>query len=362
MTIARFTSTSTDARSLGAARERLLSLDACRVVAILAVIVLHTMPFYGTRLLGGFDGYIAAVLNQGARFAVPFFFLASGFFFGRKYVEDPERIGNTFHSYFKRLLLIFILWSFIYILVPSNLYDFRKFDYTQILIWKVQTLAGNPATIIFEGARIHLWFIASLVMALGLVAAFLRLGWRRYLLPMAVALYLLGVLGGSYSQTPLGLDFGGFSTRDGPFFSCLFVVVGFLFAYHKIEPSTGVGILIAVCGVALHAIEVIFLWRHYAISPYAIDYVFGTAPFGIGIFSICLANPTVSLFSWMPRLAKFTLGIYVSHRLVDDLIKTSEVIPASIFWEISRPFAVYALSLLFVMMLHRSKYTRRLVV
>ena len=82
MTTARFTSTSTDATSPRTTHERLVSLDACRVVAIFAVIVLHTMPFYGTRLLGGFDGYIAAALNQGARFAVPFFFLASGFFFG----------------------------------------------------------------------------------------------------------------------------------------------------------------------------------------------------------------------------------------------------------------------------------------
>ena len=98
---------------------RIQSVDAIRVLAIVSVIVIHTAPFQTQPLLGEGELYAAIIINQVARFAVPFFFILSGYFWALKFSNDSMVIQPTL-KVIKRIALIFIAWSLIYSL-PLNL-------------------------------------------------------------------------------------------------------------------------------------------------------------------------------------------------------------------------------------------------
>jgi len=58
--------------------KRIASIDGFRSIAIMAVIVIHTQPFWTERFI--FGELPAIIVNQTARFAVPFFLLFPAFF------------------------------------------------------------------------------------------------------------------------------------------------------------------------------------------------------------------------------------------------------------------------------------------
>ena len=66
-------------------KERINSVETCRVIAIIAVIILHAEPFrYGCEENEIYKQYAFIIFNQLSRFAVPFYFIISGFFWGKK--------------------------------------------------------------------------------------------------------------------------------------------------------------------------------------------------------------------------------------------------------------------------------------
>lgn len=90
--------------------ERMVGIDLGRFIACLAVIFIHQQsihygPYHNTR----------EVLNLASRWAVPFFFIISGYFM-------PTGTGwvNVALKYFLRLLPIFIFWTTVYAAIFGN--------------------------------------------------------------------------------------------------------------------------------------------------------------------------------------------------------------------------------------------------
>ncbi len=122
-------------------------IDVLRIVAILAVIGIHT----STRILEvvKFDisGYIFVfIFNQAIRFAVPLFFLISGFV-----LELNYRHANHYISFLKRrvsrIVIPYLFWSIIY-------YYF---------VYTIHTI-NLPHTILTGDASYHLYFIPSIII------------------------------------------------------------------------------------------------------------------------------------------------------------------------------------------------------
>ncbi|MGM0718830.1 MAG: TraX family protein, partial [Halobacteriota archaeon] len=61
--------------------DRIHSIDAMRIVAMVFVVLIHTDPFQGLSAAGT---AITFGIKTTGRFAVPFFFVASGYFFASK--------------------------------------------------------------------------------------------------------------------------------------------------------------------------------------------------------------------------------------------------------------------------------------
>ncbi len=87
---------------------RFAELDALRVAACLAVVLIHTSA--------GWPGRIALALNQLARFSVPLFLLLSGFGHGG---APEERWPRALRRRLGRVLPPYLLWSVVYLLVDA---------------------------------------------------------------------------------------------------------------------------------------------------------------------------------------------------------------------------------------------------
>src|SRR5579862_3026719 len=85
------------------------SIDAFRVFAAWAVICVHTDPFTGPAF-GPDVRLFGELLNQFVRVAVPFFFLASGYFYSVSLSrgEGPMPLAARL---IRRLALFFLFWS-----------------------------------------------------------------------------------------------------------------------------------------------------------------------------------------------------------------------------------------------------------
>src|SRR4051812_46549163 len=92
---------------------RLQSVDAFRLLAAFFVIIIHEEPFTDAHGLRALD--LAGVVDQVARFAVPFFFTISGYFWGRKLRRGADPLHLAL-STSKRIATIFVFWSAVYLL------------------------------------------------------------------------------------------------------------------------------------------------------------------------------------------------------------------------------------------------------
>ncbi len=93
--------------------DRIQSIDTFRALAIIAVISIHTTPFGGHES-GLTYGYLDVLINQGSRFAVPLFFILSGFFFAKK-IKKENLIIPIMKNNITRLFMIWLFFSVVYI-------------------------------------------------------------------------------------------------------------------------------------------------------------------------------------------------------------------------------------------------------
>ncbi len=159
----------------------LFSIDALRVIAILAVIMIHvSTKTLSMQKLNVETGTLTLILNQTSRFAVPLFFLISGFV-----LELNNKNNLSFVSFFKRrasrIILPFLFWSSLYFLIGRN------FDPT--------TLASSKFfwTAILGTASYHLYFIPTLIL---FYLAFPILHTQRKILQNPIALSAIFILQG----------------------------------------------------------------------------------------------------------------------------------------------------------------------
>lgn len=343
-----------------------------RLLAIIAVIILHVHPFraedlaIANILLENYQGrdLLAVLMDQFSRFAVPFFFVIAGYFWGTK-IRSGFSLTSVSASMAKRIGFMFIAWSLIYLLP----YDIRSIaDYGLLgpikeAYWHLSSLMHKPVDLVMQGTKDHLWFLNALIWSLGISYFFLKKQHNTMLIFISVVLYLTGILAKAYSNTPLGLHLH-FNTRNGPFFGTIFFVSGYFLS--RFNPNSGwfkKGMGLFGLGIVVHFSEICLLWKLYKISPYQ-DYVVGTYFMGVGIAVASLSN--IALWEnlctpFLTNLSRFTLGIYGVHFIFVDLLRPISQLTAMWLWQIGYVAAVFFLSAVSVMLLSKNKLTRRII-
>lgn len=274
-------------------KDRLQGIDCGRAIAVLVVVFGHAhVPVQETSAIDIF-----------ARFAVPFFFLTSGYFFkvpDGKLLPALLKMTATF-------LLPFFVWLAIYLLwfqPPAEVFR-SPIEIARLLI------QGGPAY--------HLWFLPSLAVSSALMLILLRLDiGERALILAAVGLYLTGLVLGPYYQVLVGEGDFIWNMRDGPFLGFPFLVIGWYLARNSIRPSLQVSLAVLAFGACLNAAEILTMDAFHI--EFEHDLLIGTIPYGVGFFLVALAWPMNAAGQLLARIGPYSLGIYCVHLLVIEAI------------------------------------------
>lgn len=342
---------------------RIESVDIFRLIAVIAVIAIHTTPFRGDVFSSNETyKYIDVTINQLARFAVPFFFVISGYFWGVKIRNGADTYPTSLRMA-KRISIIFLAWSAIYLL-PINLgtiYEHGFLGPIKAIYWNLTPVIEQPMLLLLQGTKGHLWFLVGLLFSLFITAFFVRTNKIKSLVLLSVALYIFGVLANAYADTPIGLTIG-FNTRLGPFFGTLLFVTGYIISGVKIKPSWFLyGAITFSIGALIHFSEIYILLEFFNTKPQH-DYVVGTYFMGVGFAMAALSNHPILKSKTLSKFAQLSLGIYAIHFVFVDIFEPIDRHTDSVSWQIAYIAVVFVLSVTSAWLLSKNKVTKKIVV
>lgn len=340
---------------------RIESVDLIRFFAIMAIIAIHTTPFAPVVNSPEIYSHLYIFINQISRFAVPFFFVTSGYFWGIK-IRGGADIISTSKNMISRIGIIFLAWSIIYLL-PFNMiaaFDHGMLGPVKVIYWNLVDLFKDPIKTLLQGGTEHLWFLVSLIFSISICALFVKRKAYTLLCIISIVFYVSGVLLSSYAETPIGNTID-FNTRNGPFFGLILFYSGYcLSGYTPTIKWFYYGLLIFISGSLIHFAEIYTLNVLFNISLVQ-DYVFGTLLMGIGMAMFALSNHSILRTKSLSKIGTMTLGIYASHYIFVILLGPFDERFNSVAWEIGYVGIVLILSILTTYALSRIKATRRLV-
>lgn len=335
---------------------RILGIDVIRALAILSVIYLHTTP---PNYAGAPYDALWDVIAQFTRFAVPFFFIASGYLLSRKLTLLPESASKVL-PYIRRISSLYLIWYAIYLLFPHDwmtpLLEGNLKPFYWHLSHTLTTLTNDPLTFISKPTRVHLWFLPALIFGASMLALAIRYRASQFFLPLASGLYVVGLLAEDYSNTRYGLTISPhWGIIIGFCYSPLFVGMGWKLATGPI-PKLSTAVLCIVIGFTLQLAEASWIWHQYGQSMRSSAYLIGTIPFGLGFMLLGLTLPPFRGDRMLAIIGSMTLGIYLIHIWVKSLLHPLNKIFGGVVWELSFPILVFAVSLLLTTRLSRSRF------
>jgi surface polysaccharide O-acyltransferase-like enzyme len=336
------------------------TLDSVRLVAVFFVIGIHSFPLFlvaDQNLVR-----LGFIFNQICRFAVPSFFVVSGYLFAKNFdhAQPLKRLSRTS----KRLATLYLFWCVVYLLpynvalIPTDGWDAPvKFAHWHFYMW---TLSWE--NFLFGGAKTQLWFLPALLCAAVISTPFIYFRRIGYLLVLGLILFGIALLSSPYRETPIGFD-PGFFTRNGPFLSTVFFASGVLMAQENREPRNRLvlGYVLTGVGLAWHLAEALWLKQYYD-GPTIYDFNSGTLAFGIGaaMLGIYGAKPLQS--RWLVENGKYSLGIYLLHMFVMDLLyPLNRILASNVLWSLVLPVLTIVLTLQLVKFLLRYAPLRKVL-
>ncbi|MBS0171103.1 MAG: acyltransferase [Nitrospira sp.] len=325
---------------------RIASIESYRVVAMLLVVSLHSNLIARLHLVGGGFGFLVDMpLYLLFWISVPYFFLAAGYFYGRT-VDAGAAPFSELRRSCRSLTLLFVIWVAVYSVIGPN---WISDVYTRGLWATISTEASHTMDVLIQEhvtlllvprrPIFHLWFLPALIAGLSMVALVMTSRLKTWVGPLLVVIYLLLIASAvvplsQYSPNLLLLG-------------VLFTLLGWWISQQAAVAASFALALIAGGGI-LAVLEGAVLKRVFHASPHEVmDYPYaGAVLLVVGIFLLTLAYRTIGQNTALPFLARFTLGVYVSHILVEyTLASVHDQLPAlPIIWHVLYTLVVYGLS------------------
>ncbi len=295
------------------------AIDIVKLIMAFLVVAIHTEPFGAWFILDKGFGIIT-------RLCVPFFFVASSYFFFRQN-------GDPIH-YLKRLFLLYLIWSVIYL--PFDLQELREMAPVKILTKYFWTGNGHA-----------LWYLCG-----SMVGFLVTYGLSRIMRPCAVFLVaVVFLLAGCMKSTYAPIWEACFAwtipdvlgSRNGLFYAFAYYAMGLVIAQKddirsKPEKKHIVGFLISFAGLVLESAVLVLVFE----TPKTILWV-SVLPLTYNFFMIVkrIQVPITDRTSYILR--KSSTLIYVSHCFIMYLLPTLR------YWQLF--FAVSALSVAFSLLI-----------
>jgi surface polysaccharide O-acyltransferase-like enzyme len=106
----------------------------------------------------------------------------------------------------------------------------------KLAYWDLINRLKDPVKLIMQGTRAHLWFLLSLLEALGITCLLVWKKRNKLLIVISIILFLICCLGTGYSDTPFGIHTNIMLTQ-GPFLGTIFFVTGYFLS--NLTPNQG---------------------------------------------------------------------------------------------------------------------------
>lgn len=293
------TASGVSVRQMPADKGRSAGIDQFRFFAFMGVFFIHFVGIWNENHSANIS-YAFQALSFFGRFAVPFFFIASGFF-----LKFGEPSGKLVGRYASRLLLPFVVWGAVYWVEDVFLrapYDFGQMAQAAFYEKILQT----------GGAGYHLWYLTSLFVAVAILVFARRLLSLKQIACVAAGLFVVGLAFRSYAPVVWGAHPPlTFDTRNGVFFGLLFVTLGAILKDVIQRVSFKAGVVLLAVGCGMLCVEAAFLRVHSGSWILGHDFLFGTVPVGIGAFITAARWPFKG--DWFASLGRVSLGLYAAH-------------------------------------------------
>lgn len=306
--------------------------------------------------------YLGHVIQQINSFAVPFFFIASGYFFSR----GVGRYGlqKQIAKYIPRIALLLFIW------VVVNGFFWGPWLEEVIENGSLRPLVSNLLfmpeyaisrldTFLFWGTAVPLWFLVSLIegsLILSLLIA-LKIGKNGILLIGATA-YLFIMSTSVYSDTLIGAGFTIPFQQRGIFISAFFLTLGHFLAHSTI--NTGAHKLLFWAIILMFA-ESLIMSAYKGLLFEEHPYLFSTPLVAAAVFLFAAQNPTFGGHGLLYKLGAISLGVYVVHPPVIGALDYFGKRTDHPLWELSYPFITLFISIVIVNLLSKIPYLRRAV-
>lgn len=265
------------------------TIDILRLVASLFIIFLHIR--YGNK-----NQMMIVDIRLMARWAVPFFFMVSGYFYQKGLESSTDA---ALRSNLIKIIGIIIVANIVYI----------PMAYLNHHLFLLQNL--------FTGDYFHLWFLHALLIGfIAVYGLYKTKAGALISLVIALIIYLAVLLTHSYTfvagYTPA--DYNTFI----PFLAVPFMIVGTIFYKKpgfKDRVNLTTGIIIAIAGFAIQLLEVNVINIHTGANMQFPQFLLGTPVFAIGMFIVALKGNIKG-----ERLGKwgrnYSLFIYLYHPFI----------------------------------------------
>ncbi|WP_421507292.1 acyltransferase [Erwinia rhapontici] len=263
------------------------TLDIIKLIACLSVISLHVAGF------PELPEWMLTPINLMARWAVPFFFLVSGF-----YLASKDKMGVFVKI--KKTVVVFLVASAIYLFF---IFFNSRFNISSVIS------EGLGLKFFITGSYVHLWFLCALVYGCLMFSFFI--GKHKSFFPLALAItialsyWVLDVL----NSTSFSLS-GFFIFRLLLSFSMMWC--GYIVAKSNHRLSMSSSIVIIALSAFLMIVEVYGLYHQFGFKLEGRQFPLFCAPMAYGIFMLSLAVATKNnILSKIGR--DYSLGIYIVH-------------------------------------------------
>jgi surface polysaccharide O-acyltransferase-like enzyme len=344
--------------------ERNYAIDYMKFYAIFAVILIHAGPFEEISLLGMDGYYLNFVIDTLSRFSVPYFFISSGYLFGRKIM-----LGNNESAYFSRyttkLVKIFACWFvfyFLYDLVVKILFQSLNIKSISEIFTYINENVRMEVFVYGASSGYQLWYLVALIWSILILFIFLNVNRLNLLLFTSLILNLIGLFGQSYS----GLISLPLNTRDGIFFGLLYTTLGAFIAKHqgfirqtlsKVNPRLLIVIVL---------ISTLLLLVERSVTVFLLegeigDYFILTLPITLSLFLLTIIRPDLGKDSIFTMIGKESVGIYVIHvffiKVINLIVEINgfSVVYETVIWHILFTPIVFILSYTFYSSLQKTK-------
>lgn len=341
---------------------RLVNLDLFRVLAILVIVVGHCVA-YSSQFATSAEVVAGTLVALAARWTIPFFFIVSGYMFGGKLPHGSERTTAAADKAARRILALWAFWCVVYLVAKPMLTHGVSMQLPYLIAEHARQLVREQGfNLLLTGASEHLWFLVSLAMTLLLYRWMPSAIRDRYLIPVGLVFYIIGLAGGAYSDSVVGLDLP-MNTRNGVFFGFLFFAIGVhlrALSAPPVAPKPAIGL--ALAGLCLFAVEIVLLHEMTGKEPMFVDYTVGTVPYGLGVALLAIAFPLVRVKSspWAIRIARhapYVFCIYAAHMIFIDLLAPHAPPFPSAAW-LLLPAATFILSFATAWLLRKTPFRR----